>query len=94
MSRLGYSKQHKEDIEYKGQLISIYRLFSEHDLPMDMYEVCVRKGDGREPDVDDWKEPIFKNDWMITSDDAIELGQAFIDGMFHERANNQRNTNG
>lgn len=84
---------HKQDIKYKGQLISIYQMLSENGLPMDMYEVCVREGDGREPDVDDWKEPVFKDDWVTNSDCAIEMGKAFIDGMFHERANNQRNTN-
>jgi hypothetical protein len=88
-------KLHKQDISYKGQTIRIYQLVSKHNLPIDgydVYEVCVLEGDGFDDSREEWKEPVFKNDLMITSDDAIELGKAFIDGMFHERANNQRST--
>lgn len=88
-----YIKKHQRDQVYKGQLISIYRLFTRHNTPMDMFEICVYEGGGPETDADDCKEPIFKSNWDNSSADAIELGKAFIDGMFHERANNQRNTN-
>ena len=73
--------RHIQDIEYKGYQLSLYQCLSDHGILLDMYEICVRLGNGMDSECDDWKGVIFKNDWMITPYEAIELGQAFVEGV-------------
>lgn len=67
--------QHIKDIEYRENLISLYR----HE-ETSFIQLMVRKNDGYDYLIGDWKDPLFIKNDISNSFVAKEIGMAFIDG--------------
>jgi len=70
--------------------VSVY--INKSGMLIGTFQVVVRERDGFEDG--DWLEPIYMCEGIQSFDNANKLGEAFVDGMYHERANNQVNHNG
>lgn len=79
-----------EDIGYKDHFLSVYK-YVEAGHVGDDFEIRVREGNGLD-DTGEWSEAIHI-DHCNSHEAAMAIGRSFVDGRFHERANNQRKTN-
>lgn len=80
-----------EDIGYKDHFLSVYK-YVEAGHVGDDFEIRVREGNGLD-DTGEWSEAIYI-DHCESHSAAMAIGKAFVTGIFEERANRQRKTNG
>ena len=80
-----------DDESYKGHFLSVYK-YEEVGHVGDDFEIRVREENGFD-ETGEWKEAIYIEHCESFSA-AMAIGKAFVNGIFHERPNNQRNTNG